>query len=104
MQTIVTLLITCSLTTGLVTEAIKKTIPLRDDEYSKNILAGIVAIVVAVAVSAGYLILNNQPLTKEIVVYVIELIVLSWLSATVGFDKVKQTYLQLKDKDDGVSK
>lgn len=104
MQTIIMLLLICSLTTGLVTEAIKKTIPLRDDEYSKNILAGIVAIVVAVAVSAGYLILNNQPLTKEIVVYVIELIVLSWLSATVGFDKVKQTYMQVTGKSDDTSK
>lgn len=96
MTDVLVLLTICSLMTGLITEAIKKTIRIPDDEYSKNILAGIVAIVVGIAVSIGYLILNHQAVTPDIIVYIVILVVLSWLCATLSYDKVKQTVLQIQ--------
>lgn len=98
MQTVLTLLLICSLTTGLVTEALKKMIPLPDDAYSKNILAGVVSAIVGVAVSAGYVILSHTQVTSETIIYVLILIILSWLTAMLGYDKVVQTITQMTRK------
>lgn len=80
--------------TTLITEAIKKMVS--DEIYLKNILAAIVSVVVSIAVSVGYLILTHTAVTPEIIVYIITLIVLSWLCAMLGYDKVVQTLAQIK--------
>lgn len=82
--------------TSLITEAIKKM--LSDNGFSKNILAGIVSVVVSIAVSIGYLILSHTAASQEIIVYIVVLIVLSWLCAMLGYDKVMQTITQLRTK------
>ena len=83
--------------TTLITEAVKKMIPAQT-EYSKNILAGLVAIVVGVLVSIGYCILTHTAATSEVVVYAVCLVILSWICAMIGYDKVIQTLTQIRDK------
>lgn len=97
METVFMLLTITSVLTTLATEAVKKMIPVRA-EYSKNVLAGIVAIVMGIAVSICYCVLTNTPATKITVVYAICLVFLSWICAMVGYDKTVQAIAQLKRK------
>jgi len=82
-----------SVLTSLTVEALKKL--LGDRHYSSNLLAVIVSVVLTIAICAGYLIYTATALTPQIIVIIIALIFLSFLSATVGFDKVKQLLEQL---------
>lgn len=81
--------------TGLVTEALKKIFDEQKWDYSKNILAGTVAVVVALFIGLGYVGLTHTPLSGDVVIYIIGLIILSWLCAMDGYDKVVQTIKQL---------
>ena len=81
--------------TSLTVEAIKKI--LGDRKYSSNLLAAIVAVILTVAVSAGYLIYFSIPLTPQIVVIIIALVFLAFLASTVGYDKVVQLFKQIGD-------
>lgn len=99
MEKVMQLLLICSLMTGLITEAVKKSLP-EKATYSKTLLAGIISIIVAVGVSIGYIILARVPVTQETVVYIIELIVMSWLCSTLGYDTVKKTVLQITGNAD----
>lgn len=80
--------------TTLVTEAIKKMIGER--EYSANILVAIVSVVVSGLISVGWIILYDISLTAQVGVHIVALIILSWLCAMIGYDKVKQTITQLR--------
>lgn len=97
MQTVFMLLAVTSALTTLATEAVKKMIP-ESKQYSKNILAGIVAIVIGAAVSVGYCVLTKTPATSEVIVYAICLVAMSWLCAMIGYDKVMQTITQVGKK------
>lgn len=79
--------------TSLTVEAIKKI--LGDRKYSSNLLAAIVAVILTVAISAGYLIYCAIPLTPQIIVIIVALVFLSFLAATVGYDKVVQLFRQI---------
>ena len=81
--------------TSLTVEAIKKI--LGDRKYSSNLLAAIVAVILTVAVSAGYLVYFSMPLTPQIVVIIIALVFLAFLASTVGYDKVVQLFKQIGD-------
>lgn len=95
METVLMLLVICSAATTLVTQAIKAMMP-EEGKFPKNLLAGIVSIAVSIAVSAGYLILTKTPMSPDVGVYIVCLVVLSWLCAMLGYDKVMQTITQLK--------
>jgi len=95
METVLALLALTSALTTLATEAVKKVIPVKT-EYSKNILAGIVAIIVGIFVSVGYCTLTKTPANQDTIVYAICLIALSWICAMTGYDKVVQTISQIK--------
>lgn len=86
------ILMVCAVMTGLIVEAIKKMV----NVDKPNILAAIVAVIVGIAVSVGYIILNHIPFDTTAVLYVISIVVLSWLCAMLGFDKVVQTIAQIK--------
>lgn len=90
-----TALLIVSLATNLTVEAIKKVLNGTSVKYSSNLLAVIVSIVLACAVSAGYLILNGIPFDLTVGVQVIALIYLSFLVSTVGYDKVLQMLSQI---------
>lgn len=68
---------------------------LGDRKYSSNVLAAIVAVITAGSICAGYIILNSIALTPQIWVYIVAIVVLTWLCATLGYDKVIQTLKQL---------
>lgn len=89
-------LLIVSTLTGLVTEAVKKTLVEFDKTYKANTLAGIVAAVLSAAVGASYIILTNSVFTSQMVVYLIAMIFMSWLCAMVGYDKVIQAISQFK--------
>lgn len=82
-----------SVLTSLTVEAIKKL--LGDRKVSYNLMAAIVAVILTIAASIGYLIYTGTTFTAQIAVTIIALVFLSFLSATVGFDKIKQMLEQL---------
>ncbi len=59
-------------------------------------LAGIVAIVLSVAVGGGYAVYTDVVWDGKMVVCLIALVFLSWLCALVGYDKVVQTLAQIR--------
>ena len=89
-------LLIVSTLTGLFTEAIKKWLDGRGKKYLSNALAGYVAIGLSIAVGIAYIILVGAALNAQTAVYLIALILLSWLCAMVGYDKVMQAIAQFK--------
>lgn len=90
------LLMLTSIMTGLFTEGIKKLLDEAGKSYKSNILAGAVATVLSIAVGAGYIILMGVQINAKMAVILIALVLLSWLSAMVGYDKVMQAISQIK--------
>ena len=80
---------------GLLTEAIKKVYENANKEFSANIIALIDAIAVGGFGTAGAYILLGLPWTINNIICLILMIIVIWLGAMLGFDKVKQTIQQL---------
>ena len=89
------LLLIVSIFTGLFTEGIKKLLEESKKTYKANFLAGGVAVVLSVLVGSGYIVLMDAQINSKMAVY-LSLILLSWLSAMVGYDKVIQSLGQIK--------
>ncbi|MCM1234191.1 MAG: aminopeptidase [Ruminococcus flavefaciens] len=89
-------LLVVSTLTGLFTEAIKGWLNEHKKKYYANALAGYVAVGLSVFVSAGYVILTETAINAKLAVYLIALMLLSWLAAMVGYDKVIQAISQFK--------
>ena len=91
------LLMAVSVFTSLTVEAIKKFV---GEEYkaSSNIVAGITAVVLGIAIGVCYCILAKVVFTAQIVIILIMLVFLSWLCAMVGYDKVVQAIKQIKSQ------
>lgn len=85
--------------TTLTVEGIKKILDEKQVHYSSNVLAIIVALVLTIVGSLLYLIYFNITVTAQVVVIIICLVFLSFLIATVGYDKVKQLIEQLNKKE-----
>ena len=81
--------------TSLTVEAIKKILNEKKVEYSSNLLAVIVSTILTVALCVGYTLYFGEPFTIQKVIVMIALVFLSFLSATVGFDKIKQLFEQM---------
>ena len=88
-----------SIFTGLFTEGIKKLLDEMTVKYHSNFLAGGVAVVLSALVGAGYLILTETQINDKMAVYLIALVLLSWLASMVGYDKVIQANAKLKKTD-----
>lgn len=97
MGTFLTLLLIVSLFTGLFVEGIKKVLDEANKTYKPNILAGATAAVLSVLVSTGYIIITEAAFNWKMAVYLIALLLLSWLASMVGYDKVIQTIKQFRD-------
>ncbi len=87
-----------SILTGLFTEAVKGWLTERDVKYYANALAGYIAVILSILVSAGYVILTETAFNTKMAVCLIALMLLSWLCAMVGYDKVIQAILQVKGR------
>lgn len=81
--------------TSLLTEGIKKAFNIDGKRISLNLLAAIISIVTALIVSFGYIIIFDITFTLKAVVYILALCLLSFCSATITYDKVKETIKQL---------
>lgn len=90
------LLMIVSVLTGLVTEGIKKLLDEAKKPYRANLLAGAVAVFLSIAVDTGYMILTETLMNEKMAVILIALVLLSWLCAMVGYDKVIQAISQFK--------
>lgn len=88
------LLITSTFT-SLVTEGVKKLMAERNIEYYANTLVAIISVVLSTAISVGYMVVTGMTCTAQTVVVVVALVVLSWLCAMVGYDKVVQAICQI---------
>lgn len=89
-------LLVVSVLTGLFTEAIKKWLQERDKKYYPNALAGYVSIGLSIAIGIAYMIVTDAAINAQMAVYLIALVLLSWLCAMVGYDKVIQAISQFK--------
>lgn len=85
--------------TTLTVEGIKKILDEKQVHYSSNVLAIIVALTLTIVGSLLYLIYFNITVTAQVVVIIICLVFLSFLTATVGYDKIKQLIEQLNKKE-----
>lgn len=92
---LITALTLISVLTSLTVEALKKILDEKEINYSSNLLAMIVSIVLTLAICIGYVLYWGVPVTIQNVVVMVALVFLSFLSSTVGFDKVKQMLDQL---------
>lgn len=92
-------LICTSGVTALITEAIKHLISDKNN-FSYNLMALIVSIIVSVAYDIGYVILNDVAVDDKVIVRAIVIVVFTAVSAEVGYDKVKQTILQISGKSE----
>lgn len=90
------LLITSTFT-SLVTEGIKTVLSEHNRTYYANTLVGVVSIVLSVIIAVGYMILSGIAFTTNAVIVIIALVILSWLCAMVGYDKVIQAIYQIKN-------
>lgn len=91
-------LLVVSTLTGLCTESIKIWLTEHHKKYYANALAGYVALVLSVGVGVAYIIITGATINAQMAVYLIALMLLSWLSAMVGYDKVIQAISQFKRK------
>ena len=88
-----------SVITGLLTEGIKKIITDKKN-ISYNILAICVSIVVSCVGTIVYYQLNGIQYTTDNIIYIMLMSFASGLSSMVGYDKVKQTIIQITNKQE----
>ena len=74
--------------TSLVVEGVKKLLDEKGIHYSSNLLAVIVSVVATLIASILYIVYKDIPISAQVVVIVIALMIFSFLSSTVGYDKI----------------
>lgn len=89
-------LLVASTFTSLVTEAIKKMFSGHDFTSRVNILTAIVSLIVSAAIGVGYVFVTNSAFNSQNIVSIVVLVIMSWLCAMVGYDKVVQAVGQFK--------
>lgn len=95
--TFLLLLFGFSVISSLITEAIKKLLHDKAN-FSYNILALIVSLIVGCVGCAIYYQLNEVLYTVNNIIYMVLMGFASGLSSMVGYDKVKQAILQITNK------
>lgn len=98
LQIFLAVLLIVSTLTGLFTEGIKKVLEERNKSYYSNVLAGAVSVVLSVLVWFCYVIIVDAVINAQMIVFLIALVLLSWLCAMVGYDKVIQAISQFKSE------
>lgn len=82
---------------SLVTEAIKKTFG-NQINVSNEILTAIVSVITSLLVCMCYIVLMDVTFTLKVGVYIVIIIVLAFISASVGYDKVTEVIGQIFHK------
>ena len=91
-----TALLIVSVITNLTVEGIKKLLDRTKVKYSSNVLAAVLSVLIACAVSVIYLIMTDTVFTMKIGVEIVVLMYLGFLISTVGYDKVVQMLKQIQ--------
>lgn len=91
-----TALLIVSVVTNLTVEGIKKLLDRTKVKYSSNVLAAVLSVLIACAVSVIYLIMTDTVFTMKIGVEIVVLMYLGFLISTVGYDKVIQMLKQIQ--------
>ena len=84
--------------TSLVTEAVKMLLDSLKVTYTSNVVVLLVAVVVGGSGMAVFYELNGYAWTSFEIICIALMIVANWLSAMLGYDKIKQTITQFKGK------
>lgn len=92
-----TALLIVSVVTNLTVEGIKKLLDTTTIKYSSNVLAAITSAIIACAICAIYLIMNDIAFSLKVGVEIVILMYLGFLTSTVGYDKVVQTIKQIQN-------
>ncbi len=96
-QFILIVLFVVSILTTLTVQGIKYILDMNNKNYSSNILAVIVSVVLSALMVLLYCLYFNKPVTTQIVIETAVLMYLSFLVTTNGYDKVIQTIKQIKE-------
>lgn len=91
-----TALLIVSVITNLTVEGIKKLLDGTKVKYSSTVLAAVLSVLIACAVSVIYLIMTDTIFTMKIGVEIVVLMYLGFLISTVGYDKVIQMLKQIQ--------
>ncbi len=91
-----TALLIVSVITNLTVEGIKELLDGTKVKYSSNVLAAVLSVLIACAVSVIYLIMTDTVFTMKIGVEIVVLMYLGFLISTVGYDKVIQMLKQIQ--------
>lgn len=94
-------LLIVSTLTGVVTEAVKKMLDSTKVKYNSNIIAAIVAVVLAAGVGVGYTLIMGLGFSVQIIACIVALVFMSWLCSMIGYDKVVQIIASLKTAKKG---
>ena len=89
------LLAVCAAATSLMVEGIKKFLDGMEMEYASNVIVLAVALIVGCGATALYYVNYSVPFTALNSVYLALMGIANWLGATLGYDKVRQTIMQI---------
>lgn len=90
LEFILSALLLVSILTGFVVQGIKKLLDEFNKTYYSNTLAACVSVVLSVGVTIAYMILTDTVWNDKMAVYLVALVLLSWLCAMLGYDKIIQ--------------
>lgn len=85
-----------SVLTSLATEGIKKLLDEQKIKYAPNLLAAAVSVIFTIVASVCYIVYTGGVVTGQIIIECVVMVFLSFLIATVGYDKVMQAIGQIK--------
>ena len=80
--------------TALTVEGIKNVLKSMDKDCNSTVLAVIVSVVLSIGASIGYIIYTSTAVTAPLIVLIIAFAFLSFLCATVGYDKVVKEIIE----------
>ena len=97
-EVFMTMLFAVSVVNSLLTEAVKQVFDEFEKTYSSNIIAGIVSVVVGGFICYSHAMFSGVEPNHLLFITYIAFVVMSWVCAMVGYDKVMQAVKQITGK------
>ena len=83
-----------SAATALTVEGIKNVLKSMDKDCNATVLAAIISVILSIGASVGYIIYTSTAVTAPLIVLIVAFAFLSFLCATVGYDKVVKEIIE----------
>ena len=93
-----TMLFAVSVANGLLTESIKKVLDEFEKTYSSNVIAGMVSVCIGGFTCYAHAMFSGIEVNDLLVITYIAFVIMSWVCAMVGYDKVMQAVKQITGK------